>query len=169
MIEEAILRGRVRTVEDAVGAWEARHDNSEPHKLQRGARDIVNETLSMLEWMERVQDAAWKDLRAGKIVRVLERGRDLKRTFDAASKAAVAVGEMLASAEECGYALSEASEFRKRADRLQQLQARFEEKWPFPKKNELEASVASFGRGEGIDLGEWISELQGKNPAERPI
>ncbi len=152
-----IYRGRVRAIEDAVEVWKASHDDA---MEVRDVEDLIREWLWASELWIQWQEDAWQLLRAGQLKKTQEAGRALQWAHNAGLGLVATLEECLRSAEKAGYAVDNAGEFREKARALQRAYDNFLKRWPFADNQTIAEGLASLERGEGIDLGGWIRELQ---------
>ena len=164
MIKSAIYRGRVRTVEDAVEVWKMNHDEA---MTVCAIEDIVQESLSALAMLVDLQMDSWKQLRAGKLRKVLEHGKTIERAYRIGFDLISLVNGCIEEAQKDDYTVDKAVEFRQFIKRLEALNTDFVAKWPFSKREDIETAIASLDRGEGVEVGGLISELQGNNRSGR--
>jgi hypothetical protein len=160
MIQSEIYRGRARTVEDAVEAWKAHYLEADEVK---DVEAIVLEVLSAFDLLRRWQEDAWKLLRTGKLKNVLEMGRKLDNAYKTGKILLAIVKDCMGWAERKGYIVDNAESFRKACRELESLWSELKANWPCPDKQKIEAGLASLDRGDGVEIGGWLSELQGKD------
>jgi len=166
MIKSAIYRGRVRTVEDAIELWKASHDDAMD---VRDMEDIVEESSAALCMFIEWQQEAWRLLRIGAIRNILEEGSQFQRAYHAAEQLIRSVKDCIESATARGYIIDHAEKLRSVIKQVEVMHKEFSAKWPFPNVDEMDANIAAIERGDCVDLGEWISDLQAEDSEEHSI
>jgi len=165
-------------VQDAIEAWNLTHLTNSPWRdlkpgTESSRQDEVGETvkdieaiieasLQLHESLVAWQRESWEALRSGKLKKILAVGRSLEKAYQSNTDIFNAVGELINWAKQNGKEVGGARVFQERTADLRKLRDRFLAKWPFPKSEEMEQASAEIARGEGVELGEWIRELQGQ-------
>jgi hypothetical protein len=163
MIKNAIYRGRVRTVEDAIELWKASHDHVQE------VHDIVVESSATLCMFIEWQHEAWGLLRSGALRNVLDAGAQFRRAYSVAEQLIGSVKGCIESATARGYIVDNAEKFRDVIKQVERMHKEFSAHWPFPNTAEMDANIAAIERGDCVDLGEWISDLQTEDSKEHSI
>jgi hypothetical protein len=73
--QNAIGRGRVRAIEDAVETWRFDHDDA---LAVRDVEDVVRECLGMREFLRSWQNQAWAYMLANRLANIQETGEELR-------------------------------------------------------------------------------------------
>jgi hypothetical protein len=166
MIKGKIYRGRAQNAETVIDFWKASHDDA---MVVRDIEDILQEVSATFRLFIEWQKEAWDAMRTGKIGNVLEVGEQLKIAYEIGERLSKSAGQCIEWAAEKGYAVENAGALRSLVKEIEELHKQFSAKWPFPDSAEMEANLAAINRGECVDLGEWISDLQNNNPKAHPV
>jgi hypothetical protein len=157
-LKAVIYRGRVRTIEDAVEAWQSSHADA---MAVRDLEDILREWLWATDFLIEWQGQALTMLVDGKLPNIQECGRVLKNAHAAALKPCATLDDWIKRAEEHGYHVDSAERFHTGLSKLTGAREEFLRRWPFPDEAKIQEALAALDRGEGVDVGGWIHELQG--------
>jgi hypothetical protein len=162
-VRNAIYRGKLRTVEDAVEAWKAEHDDAMGVRM---FEDVVRECLAAHTLFRDMQKERWEKLFAGKISEVQTTGENLIKTFETSLLVYSLVEECLLRVKRAGFRVNGEEEFEKAFPELRSAAADFKSRWPFVDLKQIEESRAAFARGESQSVEEILGELQGSDTAQ---
>jgi predicted transcriptional regulator len=160
--KSVICRGRVRTIEDAVGFWKA--DPRDAMEV-RDIEDVIHECLWMRDFLDNWSRQARKALFANQIRNIQEEGKRLKDAFEMAIGVCSEVRSCVQRAESKDHSVDGSAALEAAVKEIESLRERLVDSWPELDKDRIEESLRAYERGECVPVEEVIRELQGAPPA----
>jgi hypothetical protein len=155
--KNAILRGHVRTIEDAVETWNAYQDEIEK---VRTIEDVVRVCLFLYNHLSEWQKETWERAFANKIKNIQETGETFRRAYSITKYVFAEVAKGIRWAENENYSVDSAAEFERAARDIDALSNDLENHWPFISPDDIKDGLAEAARGEGQSVEDIIRELQ---------
>ncbi len=134
-----ICRGQVRTIEDAVEAWRAGHDDA---MEARDIEDVIPVCLMLGELLQEWHKDAWESLFSNRLRNVQSAGELLRKAYVHSLEAFDGVADCLRGAKQKGYEVDKAADFQRTAESVQRLNEDFSRRWPFLDAADVEAARA---------------------------
>ncbi|MBV9125036.1 MAG: hypothetical protein JO112_16905 [Planctomycetes bacterium] len=162
-VKNAIYRGKLRTVEDAVEAWKAEHHEAMGVRM---FEEVVRECLAAHTFFQDIQKERWGQLWAGQIREIQTTGENFLRVLETSLIVYSLVEECLLRVKRAGYSVNGEEEFEKAFQELRSAAADFKSRWPFVDHQQIEESRAAFAQGESQSVEEILGELQGSDTGQ---
>jgi hypothetical protein len=154
--KSVICRGQARTIEDAVKAWKAEHDDA---MEVRDIEDVVRVCVLLSELMQEWQAEAWECLFSGKLRSTQLAGGLLRKAYAHAAEAFEGVAEWVNWVRERGYKVEGARRFTEAVEAVRRLREDFVRRWPTLTASDLAEGSAQAARGEFMSPEELAREL----------
>jgi hypothetical protein len=151
-----ICRGQVRTIEDAIEAWKAGHEDA---MEVRDIEDVIPVCLMLGELLQQWQKDAWESLFSNRLREVQSAGALLQKAYSQSLEAFEGVADCLRWAKRNGYAVEKATDFQRIAEMVQRLHADFARRWPFLDPTAIDEARAQISRGEFVSEEDIQHEL----------
>ena len=156
--KQVVCRGYVRTLEDAVESWKQAHDRA---MWVRDVEVVLDVALRLRDLAVVVIKDTWAGLFANTLDNVEEAGEGLVQMCQNALNAYEALTRCVVSAGREGYEVEQAAKLAPAAEEIRNRLADVKKRWPRFDHEELKAGIEQARRGELMDVGDVLRELQG--------
>ncbi len=156
-LQYAICKGRARTIEDAVEAWQ------EEHAAAMEARDTDELVSIFLEFVDELTswcNDSWNRLFANKVSNPQQLGLCIKRCLELGPPLWSRVRECVEETERQGFTVEGADRFRAAQGALQRLFADHSARWPWLKEPLPHQAMADYRAGRSRSAKEIADELE---------
>lgn len=156
--KSVICRGQARTIEDAVEAWRADHDDAMD---VRDIEDVIPVCLTLSELLQEWQKEAWESLFSNRLSNLQEAGELLRKAYLHSLQAFEGVADCLRWTKQLGYEVDRIAEFQQAFETIRRLSEDFSQRWPVLDAASVETARAQIARGEFLSAEDIQRELHG--------